>query len=83
MTELASNGIRHGTPIRTLSIWQQAGTVICEARNGGAMADTLVGHRRPDPHRLGGRGLWIMRQLCDLVQIRSSKAETLVRVTLS
>src|SRR5205823_3871688 len=52
ITELASNSIRHGRPVRTLSIWQRPGVVTCQTSNGGLIGDVLVGRRRPDPHQL-------------------------------
>jgi anti-sigma regulatory factor (Ser/Thr protein kinase) len=35
----------------------------------------------PAPDREGGRGLYLVNQLCDLVQVRSSDQGTTVRVT--
>ena len=83
VSELASNGIRHGQPPRTLAIWRSSGVVTCEARNDGELTDVMVGRRRPEPEQLSGRGVWIMHQVCDLVQIRSSQGSTVVRLTLS
>jgi anti-sigma regulatory factor (Ser/Thr protein kinase) len=34
----------------------------------------------PPIEQYGGRGLWIVNQLCDLVQIRSAPSGTVVRV---
>jgi hypothetical protein len=32
------------------------------------------------PEQLHGRGLWVVNQVCDLVQIRSSNAGNVVRL---
>jgi len=81
--EMACNAIRHGQPPRTLTIWSAPGVVTCEASNLGEVGDVLVGRRRPVPDQLSGRGVWIMHQLCDLVQIRSVNDQTVVRLTVS
>ena len=44
------------------------------------MADPLAGRLAPGTEELDGRGLWMVNQLCDLVQLRSSAAGTTVRV---
>jgi hypothetical protein len=46
----------------------------------GRIRIPLVGRIRPEPDADSGRGVWIANQLCDLVQIRSSAAGTVVRV---
>jgi hypothetical protein len=44
------------------------------------MGEPLVGRVRPTPDAQSGRGVWIANQLCDLVQIRSGRSGTVVRV---
>jgi hypothetical protein len=39
-----------------------------------------VGRTPPSPDQRAGRGLWLANQLCDLVQIRSTEAGTVVRL---
>ncbi|MDQ1706243.1 MAG: hypothetical protein QOF18_2609, partial [Frankiaceae bacterium] len=41
----------------------------------------LAGRRMPSLAREGGRGLFLVNQLCDFVQVRSSAEGTVVRVT--
>ena len=45
--------------------------LICEVRDSGRLDDPLAGRRRPEIPELGGHGLWIANQICDLVQLRS------------
>ena len=53
------------------------------AADSGRIEDPLVGRERP-PHEQGrGRGLWIVNQLCDLVQIRSGEGGTHVRLRMT
>jgi anti-sigma regulatory factor (Ser/Thr protein kinase) len=77
--ELAANSLRYGGGGGTLHMWQDDGALVSEVRDDGRLADALVGRRRPVDGQLGGRGLWLVNQLCDLVQIRSSAAGTIVR----
>jgi len=35
----------------------------------------------PSPEQEGGRGVYLVNQLCDLVQLRSSAEGTTIRVT--
>jgi anti-sigma regulatory factor (Ser/Thr protein kinase) len=80
VSEAASNSIVHGGGAGTLSIWQTDAGVVCEIRDGGWIRQPLVGRMRPAFHQESGRGLWMINQLCDLVQLRSSPAGTVVRL---
>ena len=60
---------------------------VARARRGGRRVQRLRAHRRPAdrpaaaaPGAVGGRGVYLVNQLCDLVQLRSSEAGTTVRV---
>lgn len=80
--ELVSNSIRHGGGDGTLRLWTDGGAAVCEvADTGGPLTGLpLLGRQQPGLNGTGGRGLWLVNQLCDLVQIRSSSAGTSVRV---
>ena len=79
--ELAANALRHGgTPV-ALRIWTAPTAVVAEiADSGGGLADRFAGHLEPEPAAAGGRGLWMARQLCDVVEVRSTASGTVVRV---
>lgn len=80
VTEIAVNGLRHGSGECRLRVWRQDGTMICEVADEGAgPADQLVGYAAPIGEGLGGRGLWIVRQLCDTVAIAGGR----IRIALS
>jgi anti-sigma regulatory factor (Ser/Thr protein kinase) len=78
--EVVTNSLRHGGGRADVAIWFGDGAVICDVRDGGYIADPLVGRIAPAPGAVGGRGLWLANHLCDLVQIRSSGRGTVVRM---
>ncbi|GHE27680.1 anti-sigma regulatory factor [Streptosporangium violaceochromogenes] len=84
VTEVAGNSIVHGGGHGTLRTWVQQGTLICEFRDGGVIADPMIGRRLPASRSLHGRGMWLVHQLCDLVQIRSTpESGTIVRLHIA
>lgn len=78
--EVATNSVCHGGGGGSLRIWQQGEAVVCEIRDGGTIDEPLVGRRSPVEGQTSGFGLWLANQLCDLMQIRSSEAGTVVRL---
>jgi anti-sigma regulatory factor (Ser/Thr protein kinase) len=78
--ELAANSIRHGGGAGVLRFWRERDALLCEVQDMGWIRDPLVGRTRPAVDAQGGRGVWLANQLCDLVQIRSSRAGSVVRV---
>jgi anti-sigma regulatory factor (Ser/Thr protein kinase) len=82
--ELAANALRHGRMPVELRIWSARDAVVAEiADSGGGLRDRFAGHLEPEPAAPGGRGLWMARQLCDVVEVRSTDAGTVVRVHVS
>jgi anti-sigma regulatory factor (Ser/Thr protein kinase) len=73
-TEVAANSIKHGGGRGTLRTWSADSSFTCEFHDSGYIEDPLVGRIRPTPEQIGGRGMWLVHQLCDLVQIRSAPA---------
>ena len=71
-TEVASNSIKYGGGRGTLRTWTDSSTLVCEFHDSGHVRDPLAGRSRPTVEQVGGRGLWLVQQLCDLVQIRSA-----------
>jgi anti-sigma regulatory factor (Ser/Thr protein kinase) len=82
--EAAANSLRHGGGHGTIRVWRHGQTLICEISDAGQLnAPPLLGLLPPSLDQLGGRGLWLANQLCDLVQIRSTPAGTTVRLHIS
>ena len=80
--ELATNSLRHGGGTGVLRAWNEGAALLCEVKDRGHIRDRLVGRRNPAEDQIGGRGLWLVNQLCDLVQIRSTPEGTVVRVAM-
>jgi anti-sigma regulatory factor (Ser/Thr protein kinase) len=79
--EVATNSVRHGGGRGELRVWVDGQRVVCEVRDAGRLRDpTAVGHRPAAADSVGGRGLWIAKQLCDRVHVSSSEAGTVVRL---
>jgi len=80
--EVVTNALRYGRGGGRIRAWVDEARMVCEVTGGGTISDQLVGRLRPDLDRFDGRGLWIANHFCDLVQIRSSPAGTVVRCHL-
>ena len=81
--ELAANTVVHGGGEGTIAAWDESGSVVLEVRDRGVVDNPLVGRLRPNVDEARGRGLWLVNQLCDLVQIRSGPEGTAIRVHAS
>jgi anti-sigma regulatory factor (Ser/Thr protein kinase) len=80
--EGAANVLLHGDA-GVLRIWNDASEVLCEIADRGTIDDPLVGRRTPGVEQLGGRGLWLAHQLCDLVELRSDASGTVLRLHMT
>jgi anti-sigma regulatory factor (Ser/Thr protein kinase) len=78
--ELTANTLAHTGGPGVLRLWVSGGEIVCQVSDEGQITDPLAGMRRPDPAADGGgRGLWVVRQLCDRVEISAGSAGTMVR----
>lgn len=83
VSEVAANTLRHTPSSGTLTIWHDTEEIVCEVHDGGRITDPLVGTRRPPPDASGGHGLWLVRQVCDLVELTSDADGTTVRMHMA
>jgi len=79
-SELAANSVSHGGGNGVLRVWREPGRLLLEFKDAGTITEPLVGRLRPSLTQEKGRGLWLVNQLCDLVQIRSGPSGTTVRL---
>ena len=81
VNELATNSQLHGGGRGILRLWTQDGAVVCEVSDCGRIVGApLLGRTFPPMEQRNGRGLWLVNQLCDLVQIRSGAGGTVIRL---
>jgi len=81
--EIASNSIVHAGGHGVFKIWRDNGSVVCETQDEGRIVHAMVGRERPQGLQVGGLGLWLANQLCDLVQIRTFDDGSVVRAHMS
>jgi anti-sigma regulatory factor (Ser/Thr protein kinase) len=78
--EITANTLRHTSAGGTFWVWHTGEEIICQVRDRGWIADPLAGRRHRPPED-SGHGLWVVNQVCDLVEIRTSRtAGTIIRL---
>jgi anti-sigma regulatory factor (Ser/Thr protein kinase) len=80
VSEVATNSVRYGGGHGVLRLWQDRKVLVCEISDQGSIDEPLAGRMRPDSGEIGGYGLWLVNQLCDLVQIRSFASGSVARM---
>jgi anti-sigma regulatory factor (Ser/Thr protein kinase) len=83
VSEVAANTLRHTRSSGTLAIWHDEDEVVCEIHDEGTIADPQAGHRKPPPEANGGHGLWLVRQVCDRVELTSDANGTTIRMHMA
>ena len=82
VTELATNALTQSKRHALLRTWIEPDAVVCEVAGDGVLADPLAGRIPPPPGSERGRGLYLVHQLCDLVEIHTTGRSTTVRVLM-
>jgi anti-sigma regulatory factor (Ser/Thr protein kinase) len=82
VSELAANTLRHSPDGGTLRIWHTPAEMVCQITDQGWIEDPLAG-RRPPVSDEGGHGLWLVNEVCDLVERRSGPSGTTIRLHMS
>lgn len=81
VTEIVTNAWQNGATRVDVSCWRAGGEYVLQVDDDGpGLPDLYAGYRRPLPSAFGGRGLWIVRQLADLVEVAPREPGTAVRV---
>lgn len=83
VTELATNSLEYTDGACTIAMWRAGADLICQVSDGGRLDDPLAGRRLPATHGMGGRGLFLVNALADLVRTYTSPDGTTIRVYLS
>jgi anti-sigma regulatory factor (Ser/Thr protein kinase) len=70
ISEAAANALRYDCPPRSLRMWRNGHRVVAEVCARGRLQDPLSGRRHPGARASRGWGLWVINQVCDLVELR-------------
>jgi anti-sigma regulatory factor (Ser/Thr protein kinase) len=79
-SELAANTLRHTGGGGTVQVWRTSEEIICQVADTGQITDPLARYQARSDELLGGNGLWLVNQICDLVQARTGQAGTTTRL---
>lgn len=82
VNELATNSLQHANSDCRLAFWRRNGHLVCEARDRGRMEDPLAGRLPPKPGDVGGRGLFLVNELADLVRRYTTPEGTTIQAHL-
>ena len=80
VNEAATNVVRHGDGRCTARLWHDGRSVVSEVSFDTSVPDVLAGRRRPLSDAPSGRGLWLINQVCDLVELRTGGTGTTLRM---
>jgi len=73
-SEVAANTLKHTDGPGLVRIWVTGEEILCQFEDSGHITDPLAGYGRPASDEPGGQGLWLVNQVCDLAEIRTSAA---------
>ncbi|OQQ15593.1 anti-sigma regulatory factor [Streptomyces sp. M41(2017)] len=79
VAELTTNSVVHGGGSGTLRIWAESEQIVCEVQDAGRLNDPLAGRRPLRPEQIGGRGLFLVHVVSDLVRVHTGASGTTVR----
>jgi anti-sigma regulatory factor (Ser/Thr protein kinase) len=82
VNEIAANTLAHTTSGGLLRVWHDQAEMLCHVQDQGWIADPLAGRvkRSPDGR---GHGLFLVNQVCDLVELRTGPGGTTVLMHMS
>jgi anti-sigma regulatory factor (Ser/Thr protein kinase) len=78
-SEVAANTLGHTGSGGTFQVWHDEEEILCQAHDQGWIADPLAGRVRRGPDGRG-HGLFRVNQVCDLVEMRTGRDGTTVRM---
>lgn len=81
VNEAMINAIQHAGGSADVTITTTGRTITVEIRDRGPGLSSGIERELPPSDQPGGRGLWLIRQLCDQVTVHTSPVGTLIRMT--
>lgn len=82
VNEVAANTLGHTSSGGLLQVWHDETEMLCQVHDQGWITDPLAGRVRHPPDGRG-HGLFLVNQVCDLVEMRTGPAGTTVRMHMS
>jgi len=84
INEVTTNAVRHGGGKGRMYLWREDHTLHCRVVDEGpGIPPDRLGHTRPAPDTLGGRGLWLARQGCETLQVETGEHGSAVTLSQS
>lgn len=84
VSEVAIYMLSQGSGRATVRLWVRPGDVVCDIHDrAGRITDPFLGYRPPELAARPDDGLWLTRQVSELVETRSGDTGTTVRVHFS
>lgn len=80
VNEAATNALKYDHPPRRVRLWRSGPYLVGEVAARGEIDDPLAGRLPPSPAAVAGRGLWMVHQLCDLVEVRNYDSQATLRI---
>jgi serine/threonine-protein kinase RsbW len=81
--EAIVNAHSHAGGPRQVRVWFEGDTVMVELSDGGPGFDVPQSTPMPDPRAESGRGLWLMRQMADQVEVRRDPSGSRLRLSFA
>lgn len=79
--EAIANAVEHGGGTGSIRLFRTDHEIVCDIQSdGAAQIDPLHGYEPPSPIGERGRGIWMMRQLCDWLELKPRAGGTTVRL---
>lgn len=79
-SELVANSLKATADEISVAVWESDDGVAVQVDDDGqGINDPFAGYHRPVREATSGRGLWMARQLCDVIEISSRPHRTAVR----
>ena len=70
--EAVANALQHGGGRAEVQIWREGRELVCQVHSPAGFGDLMAGRRRPPETAVGGRGLVMVNEICDLVQVAAT-----------
>ncbi|WP_171990961.1 sensor histidine kinase [Streptomyces sp. JHA26] len=84
VNEVATNAVQHGGGTGHLTVRRAGRRIVCDVTSTGTgRPDWYLGYLPPDPRQRRGHGMWVVRQLCDLLEVHTDQDSTTVRLHIS